>query len=228
MSGKDGVGRLCFLVGLAGLVLGVLAPLTAEAGALAARSVVRADTRSGRLVRKWIAPGEAQRRAPRFWRKEARVDELVERAAANYGVDPLLIHAVIEVESNYNPFAISPKGATGLMQLMEATARRLGVADRFAPWENVDAGVRYLKYLQDLFPDERLVLAAYNAGEGAVIKHNNRIPPYEETRGYVERVRRRYEELKSEARLRRTPLEPAYRPLEAVLGPDGRLHLRTR
>jgi soluble lytic murein transglycosylase-like protein len=225
MMGKNGVRGLCFLAGLAGVLFWT--PRAAEAGGLTARAVVRADAVSGRLVRKLVAPEGQQRRAPGFWRTEARVDEMVKQAAAKYGVDPLLVHAVIEVESNYDPFAVSPKGAAGLMQLMEATARRLGVANRFAPWENIDAGVRYLKYLQDLFPDQRLALAAYNAGEGAVIKHN-RIPPYEETREYVERVRRRYEELKGEARRLRPPLEPAYRPLEVALGPDGRLHLRTR
>lgn len=225
MVSKNGVRRLCFLAAPAGLLL--WNPPAAVAGGLTARAVVRADAASGRLVRKIVAP-EGQRRQPgRFWRAQVGIDELVRQAAAKYGVDPLLVHAVIEVESNYNPFAVSPKGAGGLMQLMEATAQRLGVANRFAPWENIDAGVRYLKYLQDLFPDERLALAAYNAGEGAVIKHNN-IPPYEETRDYVERVRRRYEELKRQARRLRPPVEPAHRPLEVALGPDGRLHLRTR
>ncbi len=225
MMGKNGVRGLCFLTSLAAVFLGN--PTAAKAGGLTARAVVRADAASGRLVRKIVAPAGEARRDPGFWRRQARVDELVEQAAAKYGVDPLLVHAVIEVESSYNPFAVSPKGATGLMQLMEATARRLGVANRFAPQENIDAGVRYLKYLQGLFSDERLALAAYNAGEGAVIKHN-RIPPYEETRTYVERVRRRYEELKGHARRLQPPTGPAYRPLEVALGPDGRLHLRTR
>jgi soluble lytic murein transglycosylase-like protein len=225
MMGKNGVRGLCFLTGLAAIFL-ANSP-AAKAGGLTARAVVRADAASGRLVRKIVAPAGQARRDAGFWRRQARVDELVEQAAAQYGVDPLLVHAVIEVESSYNPFAVSPKGATGLMQLMEATARRLGVANRFAPQQNIDAGVRYLKYLQGLFPDERLALAAYNAGEGAVIRHN-RIPPYEETRTYVERVRRRYEELKRQAQRLQPPAGPAYRPLEVALGPDGRLHLRTR
>jgi soluble lytic murein transglycosylase-like protein len=228
MMGKNKLLVLCLM--LAAALLGPRAASleAATAVGLSARAVVRADAASGRLVRRVVGPaGKGEQRGAAFWREQARVDELVEAAAAKYGVDPLLIHAVIEVESNYNPFAVSPKGATGLMQLMAATARRFGVSDRFAPWENIEAGVQYLKHLQEMFQDERLALAAYNAGEGAVIKYNW-IPPYAETRDYVERVRARYEERKREARQSAARPVDSYRPLEAFLGPDGRLHLKTR
>lgn len=211
------------------VVAALLAPvgLQAAAAGFSARAVVRADAASGRLVRA-VVPLGGQPRGAASWRQQAQIDELVARAAEKYGVDPLLIHAMIQVESDYNPFAVSPKGATGLMQLMAATARRFGVSNRFAPWENIEAGVRYLKYLASLFQDEQLALAAYNAGEGAVFKYNS-VPPYAETRSYVERVRARYEELRRQARAAAPDaVAPPYRPLEAFLGPDGRLHLKTR
>lgn len=227
MMGKNKLSVWCFIAALLPVMLG---PFGAQAAAsISARAVVRADAASGRLVRRVVPPrGWEQKRGASFWRQQAQVDQLVAQAAEKYGVDPLLIHAVIQVESDYNPFAVSPKGAAGLMQLMAATARRFGVSNRFAPWENIEAGVLYLKYLQSLFPDERLALAAYNAGEGAVFRHNS-IPPYPETRSYVERVRARYEELRRQARAAASPAQSSpYRPLEAFLGPDGRLHLRTR
>jgi len=162
------------------------------------------------------------------------VDQLVNEAARKYGVDPLLVQSVIEVESNYNPFAISPKGAEGLMQLLAPTARRFGVKNSFSPSDNIEGGVRYLKYLQELFRDERLVLAAYNAGEGAVSKYNRRVPPYQETAAYVQRVRARYDELRGKSRPRAedapqmSPDEPEFRPLEAFVDSEGRFHMRTR
>ena len=129
------------------------------------------------------------------------------------------------------------------MQLIASTAERFGVKNSFAPSDNIDGGVRYLKYLQELFQDERLALAAYNAGEGAVAKYN-RIPPYPETQGYVQRVRARLQELKSAQSAREltkrtagegaekasteAASEPEYRPLEAFVDSEGRLHLRTR
>jgi hypothetical protein len=111
-------------------------------------------------------------------------------AAANAAsLDPLLIHAVISAESGYNPSARSRKGAVGLMQLMPGTAARYGVANRYDPAQNVSAGARYLRDLLRLFDNNLvLALAAYNAGEQAVMKHGNRIPPYRETADYVPRV----------------------------------------
>ncbi len=117
---------------------------------------------------------------------------LIERQARAKGVDPGLVHAVIRAESAYRPDAVSPKGAVGLMQLMPATARRFGVLDREHPESNVSAGTAYLRLLLDRFDSVPLALAAYNAGEGAVMRYGNQIPPYAETRGYVARVLRDY------------------------------------
>ena len=112
----------------------------------------------------------------------------IQQVAVAYQLEPALLHAVISVESSYNPQARSPKGAQGLMQLMPATARRFGVSDPYDPTDNLHGGARYLRWLLDLFNDLRLVLAAYNAGEGAVQRYGNTIPPYSETRTYVQRV----------------------------------------
>jgi len=110
------------------------------------------------------------------------------RTALNHGVRPELVYAVASVESNFNPRAVSAKGAQGLMQLMPETATRFGVTDPFDPVENIVGGVRYLKYLLDLFGgDQRLALAAYNAGEN-VVQAARTVPPYQETRAYVSKV----------------------------------------
>ncbi len=113
----------------------------------------------------------------------------IELVARIYGLDPKLMHAVISAESAYNPQAVSNKGAQGLMQLMPDTARRFGVPDAFDPVANMHGGARYLRWLMDRFQNDlSLVLAAYNAGEGAVERYGNVIPPYQETRTYVSRV----------------------------------------
>lgn len=118
-----------------------------------------------------------------------RFADLIEQAAAKHQVDAKLVHAVIQTESAYNADAVSPKGAVGLMQLMPATARRFGVMDSSAPEQNIDGGTRYLKHLITMFePNIDLAVAAYNAGENAVIRHNNSIPPYPETQNYVRQV----------------------------------------
>ncbi len=118
----------------------------------------------------------------------AEYEQLIMTTAARYGVSPSLVKAVIQAESGYNPNAVSRAGASGLMQLMPGTAKHLKVADRFDPKQNVDGGVRYLKFLLDTFKgDVTLALAAYNAGLGKVAKYGG-VPPYEETRNYVNRV----------------------------------------
>lgn len=113
---------------------------------------------------------------------------LVRRTAVQFEVEPELIDAVIRQESAYNPYAVSHKGAKGLMQLMPATAERFGVKDVFDPAENVQGGVKYLRQLLDRYDgDRRLALAAYNAGEGAVDRYGG-VPPYAETQDYVDRI----------------------------------------
>jgi len=117
--------------------------------------------------------------------RPSRFDPIIERYAAKYSVDPTLVRAVIQVESDFNPATVSHKGARGLMQLMPETARRFGVTRVHDPDQNIHGGVKYLAYLTRLFPrDLPRALAAYNAGEGAVFKHGG-IPPYDETQTYV-------------------------------------------
>jgi Transglycosylase SLT domain len=118
--------------------------------------------------------------------------EEVSAAAGRYGIPAPLIHAVIRVESGYNPRAVSRRGAQGLMQLMPETAALLGVRDSFNPYQNIDAGSRHLRGLMQRFGNDLpLVLAAYNAGEQAVIMYGG-VPPYQETQEYVNRVIRFY------------------------------------
>jgi soluble lytic murein transglycosylase-like protein len=118
----------------------------------------------------------------------APVFSLIQRLAQQYSVDPHLVRAIITVESNFDPHAVSRAGAQGLMQLMPDTAARYRVEDPFDPHANIEGGIRYLRDLLRLFPsDLRHVLAAYNAGEGAVQQYGG-IPPYPETQRYVERV----------------------------------------
>jgi hypothetical protein len=174
------------------------------------------------------------------------IPEFVAATAKKYDVDPLLVHSVIQVESGYNARAVSPKGAQGMMQLMPATARRFGVSNSFDPRENIEGGVRYLKYLTSLFPDDlRLAIAAYNAGEAAVWKYNNRIPPYPETEQYVYLVGRRYGQALRDANNRKAAVEqasaapasqvaeaqqpagPAFAPVRYVYDANGGLHLTT-
>lgn len=117
---------------------------------------------------------------------------LVDSIARTHGVDSGLVRAVIKTESNFNRWAVSPKGARGLMQLMPDTGRRLGVRDFFDPQQNVDAGVRHLKFLLDKFDGNLdLSLAAYNAGEN-LVERIGKIPAYPETRDYVRKIRTLY------------------------------------
>ncbi|MGA7695571.1 MAG: lytic transglycosylase domain-containing protein [Candidatus Sulfotelmatobacter sp.] len=120
------------------------------------------------------------------------IDSAIEQAAARHNVDPNLVRAVVKVESNFNPNAVSRKGAMGLMQLMPATARQLNVKNPFDPEQNVDAGVRHLKQLLESYGgDVKLTLAAYNAGAGAVARSSG-VPHYAETQNYVRRITNLY------------------------------------
>jgi soluble lytic murein transglycosylase-like protein len=120
------------------------------------------------------------------------IDSAIEEAAARHNVDPNLVRAVVKVESNFNPNAVSRKGAMGLMQLMPSTARQLNVKNPFDPAQNVDAGVRHLKQLLESYGgDVKLTLAAYNAGAGAVARSAG-VPHYAETQNYVKRITNLY------------------------------------
>ncbi len=130
---------------------------------------------------------EATRRVDARYR--GMYDALIEKHAATYAVSPDLVRAVIQVESGFNPRAVSPKGALGLMQLMPSTAIEMGVRDPFDPDENIRAGVAYLRQLLNRYPgDEQLALAAYNAGPEAVQRYGYQVPPYRETQRYVSRI----------------------------------------
>jgi soluble lytic murein transglycosylase-like protein len=199
-------------------------------------SVTKADPRSGKLVTtivvtpKVVVAPHSSERAP-----SADVKNLVESAARNYDLSPALVDSVIQVESNYDQFAVSPKGAQGLMQLMPATARRFGVKDIFDPKQNIEGGVRYLKFLKETFKDERLAIAAYNAGEGAVERYGS-VPPYPETVDYVVKVGKKIgkiqqvETAKSASDLKPQPAAeaPEYRRLAQTIGADGRVYLTTQ
>ena len=140
-------------------------------------------------------------------RYQRELTPLIDAIALSENFDPALVHAVISQESRYNPTAGSPKGAGGLMQMMPATAARFGLtsAERFDPAKNVRAGIRYLKVLLKLFGGNLdLVLAGYNAGEGAVLKYGRRIPPYKETQNYVRRVKGYLAHYRLRARQRQT------------------------
>lgn len=128
----------------------------------------------------------------------ARYSKHILDAARVNKLEPALIHAVISAESGYNPFARSPKGAAGLMQLMPATAKRYGVTNRLDPAQNIQGGARYLRDLVRMFNNDlQLAVAAYNAGENAVVRHGNRIPPYSETMTYVPRVMTYYKKYRT-------------------------------
>ncbi len=212
-------------------------------------SVVRADTRTGRLVRsivvapkpvpsKVVAEQPADDETVVTPAVDSGVSTMVEEAAKNMDVNPLLVHSVIQVESNYNPYAVSPKGARGLMQLMPATARRFGVKNSFDAKQNIEGGVKYLKFLQDTFKDDRLAIAAYNAGEGAVTKYGN-VPPYPETMNYVAKVGKKYGQAKRAAEKKAAatvakqveqpkPVEEELRHITGYVDQEGRLHIANR
>ena len=132
--------------------------------------------------------------------KLGNIQEHLEKTAKEHNVDARLVEAMIEVESAWDPRAISSKGAQGLMQLMPATAKRFGVRNALDPSDNITGGIKYLRFLLDKFEDDvTLVLAGYNAGENAVVSYGG-VPPYNETIDYVDRVKRIYDDLNADSR----------------------------
>jgi hypothetical protein len=230
-----GFGTKALLVMLA-LYSGVLPISGAEVPGEAVKSVVRADSRSGKLVRVVVAP-QTTSGAP-----NPALASTVERIATEQALPPELIHSVIQTESNYNPFAISPKGALGIMQLVPETARRFGVSNAFNAEENIQGGAKYLKYLLNLYHgDYPLALAAYNAGEGAVARHGG-VPPYPETRNYVNTVLSRKSAYASTKAAAQKPavqskaagtkvedgVAPEYNPIRQIVEPDGSVRYVSR
>ncbi len=235
--------RFCSKLGcMAALAAAGLHAADANSPVMAAQSIkIHPDARTGRLVRSVVvsprtvaeqhvvatnvvaphivvaclpAPPAS---AKRF--STMGIDQAVEQIAAEQSLPAELIHSVIKVESNYNPNAVSPAGAQGLMQLIPSTARRFGVANVFNPVENIQGGAKYLKYLMDLYNgDTALALAAYNAGEGAVAKYGN-VPPYRETQNYLQSVAVQLKKANQAAK----PKNEASKPAEAA--PSGEKHI---
>jgi hypothetical protein len=145
-----------------------------------------------------VAESDSSSKKERGWTTgNSRVDSLIKQSGAKYGVDPYLVFCVMEQESHFNARALSPKGARGLMQLMPGTSARFGVRRPSDPAQNIAGGTRYLKQLIEQFNGRiDLVLASYNAGEGAVLKFGRTVPPYRETRDYVKRISYRYRRTK--------------------------------
>lgn len=131
-----------------------------------------------------------------FTTGDSVIDSYIVESCKRYGIDPLLIYAQMHQESSFKIKATSYKGASGLMQLMPATARRFGVTQIYDPKQNIDAGVKYMRWLLHAFGgDVILALAGYNAGEGAVMKYGYQVPPYRETQEYVRRIGSRYSQI---------------------------------
>ena len=173
----------------------------------------------------------------------ADIDNFIVESGKRNSVDPLLLYSIMHQESSFKSRAMSNKGARGLMQLMPPTAVRFGVANVWDPKQNIEGGARYMRFLLDLFDgDVTLALAGYNAGEGAVIKYGNRVPPYSETQEYVRRIGQRYNlirdpaaaanatqlsksELAAAKQRDATPLNVYERSVFMTRLPDGRLQL---
>jgi soluble lytic murein transglycosylase-like protein len=148
-------------------------------------------SREGGLTTKLVMGTSTQLKG--FTTGNAIVDSYIVDSSRRYGIDPLLIYSQMHQESTFKLGAISPKGARGLMQLMPGTARRFGVTNIFDAKQNIEGGVKYMRWLLDTFNgDLSLALAGYNAGEGAVMKYGWQIPPYRETQEYVRRISSRY------------------------------------
>ena len=173
----------------------LLLAILASSACLEAGQIAAVTGQDGQIV---YVNGAAEHTQPDLMQAEpllatpAAIDSIIDRVSSHYQVDPKLVHAMIRVESNYDPSAVSSKGAMGLMQLIPATAQRLGVRNPFDPGQNIQGGVIYLKYLLHLFGGNLpLSLAAYNAGEERVIRSGG-VPAIPETEHYVRAITRLY------------------------------------
>ncbi|MBM3729048.1 MAG: lytic transglycosylase domain-containing protein [Acidobacteria bacterium] len=248
----QGAGRVLVALAMAGALPGANFASAPADGRVTLK--VRADRRTGRLVQSVTATPAITTRViePRVVEAvavEARVVEapvvatkpsarpgaeqagtlsqFIDHTAAAYDVDPLLVHSMIRAESNYNPHAISHRGAQGIMQLMPATARRFDVRNVWDARQNIEGGIRYIRFLNTLFTDKRLVVAAYNAGEGAVQRYGW-IPPYAETYEYVRRVNNFYAQAKKQAATQVAQSAPPAEPVRRITeftDSEGRVHL---
>ena len=231
--------NLAFAVGLASVALWAAGPLdTQPAVSQRITTAIHPDLRTGKLVRSVTVtprPVAEQRvseapvavaTAPKAPRSTG-LDEAIEQIAAQVSLSSQVIHSVIKVESNYDPFAVSPKGARGLMQLIPSTARRFGVSNVFNPAENIQGGSKYLKYLLDLFGGNyALALAAYNAGEAAVARYGG-VPPFPETQNYLILVLRQLQEAqKAEAAKQKTIAAVETRPEAGTKPAAGPNHIQ--
>ncbi len=242
------------------MVFATALPLVAQGGHVTV--VVRPDLQTGKLIRSVVVqPREVVARIHEPLAENAEsasvttplstnVIEMIDQIAKLYDVEGPLVHSVIRAESNYNPQAVSNKGAMGMMQLIPSTARRFGVQNPFDPKQNIEGGVRYLRFLLDYYKnDYPKAIAAYNAGEGAVDRYQG-IPPYTETRNYVYQVAknlraaRQAEGVKSKAAqhageqiaAEKAALEKGgqekptevYNPIRASVSEDGRVTYRTQ
>jgi hypothetical protein len=192
MSGRFGVQSALLCLALMGGAVRADAQIYSWRNADGQLVLSNVRPEDGTPVQSYVVPRSEDIRATRdvpAGSSRAYDDIIVEHARTN-NVRASLVRAVIQVESAFNPWAISDKGAMGLMQLMPATARRFGVKNTFNPSENVAAGVAYLRQLLDRYDgNEQLALAAYNAGPGAVDKYGQAVPPYRETKNYVVKVK---------------------------------------
>lgn len=252
MVAQNKVMRFCFSCSLALAAAAALQGAGIPRPAHSVRSVVRPD-RSGRLVRslvvtarpvqqnviapRVVAPLEPAAQPEQQLEPPSGLHEAIDRIAQKHSLPPQLVHSVIRVESNYDPYAISSKGALGLMQLVPSTARRFGVSNVFNPVQNLEGGVKYLRYLLDLYRGSYpLALAAYNAGEGAVARYGG-VPPYPETQSYLVQVARRLAETRAREKRRKPETEtpaPGSKSTEGtnaiveVVGPDGKIQYVTQ
>lgn len=192
--------------------------LCAPAAALAGDGIYTYTEADGTVVYTNVAPGKAKRarrlagtfnKAPRVTdaptplvkarRRATTYEDAIDTAATRYRIPPALVRAIMHAESNFDPMALSPKGASGLMQLMPETAGEMYVKDIFDPRDNIEGGTRYLRVLANMYSGDMVkMIAAYNAGPNAVNKYGGKVPPYAETQAYVRKVLQLYYQYKAQ------------------------------